>query len=326
MDVGAEVESTRELRQGDVVSLQWISGVSGDEPGRLETPLGVVIVSQTCDVVQDSKTNCLVAPITTSTPQTLSAARKGQAPLTLYLPSAPTVGEQLADLEQMASIPKSMLAGTILTARRSPSEQSREARDIADRLGRVFTRYPFPDEVYPSYKKLRQKAQKAVGGAGWFGKVLDRIDELRVSADQWERQGRNLTLHVVVSEDYLLPQDEADEDWNWQGSMTIGKRNGEQLATLGLDRVSELLETNLMALDADSEGVDRTSILRLWEAWVLGLETTVLEPVDDEVSQFSAELASDVEFSYADWKRSESLDLEVLSNSRSSTPDDSRDS
>ncbi|WNY33076.1 hypothetical protein Q9Q99_12645 [Curtobacterium flaccumfaciens] len=73
---------------------------------------------------------------------------------------------------------------------------------------------------------------------------------------------------------------------------------------------------NLQQLEADPTAADTTTVLRLWERWLGELERSDLSPVDPHVASFEAELVSDVEFTYAQWKRSESLDLEVLSDSR----------
>ncbi|MGY2898433.1 hypothetical protein ACVKXF_001056 [Curtobacterium sp. PvP017] len=316
MLIGDGVTTTQDLRQGDVVSLAWIPSVVDGSPASHPCPEGVVIVSQTCDVVQDSKTVCLVAPIVPAENAVVSRARKGQAPLKLYMPEHDGTPVQIADLDYIAAVPKSSLIGTTLTARRGADEQSKPARDIAHRLGRVFTRFPFPDEVYPAFAKLRSRAQKTAGGAGWFGQVLDYVDDLRVTADQWPAPERNLILRVVVEERYLIPVEDADPTWAWETALVVGRKDGELLPRLSLDRTSELLVRNLQSLDADPTTTDTTTILRLWEQWVTNFQASDLTPVSPHVATFTAELVSDVELTYADWKTSESLDLEVLSDSR----------
>lgn len=316
MPSGATVATTQELRQGDVVSLAWIPSVVDGAPGASPCPEGVVIVSQTCDVVQDSKTVCLVAPIVPADDALVSRARKGQAPLKLYLPNHADTPAQIADLDRIAAVPKSSLIGATLTARRGADEQSKPARDIAQRIGRVFTRFPFPDEVYPAFARLRSRAQKTAGGAGWFGQVLDYVDDLRVSADQWPAAGRNLILRVIVEDRYLIPAEDADPTWDWQTATVKGKKSGELLTQLSLERASELLVRNLQTLDEDLSSADTTTILRLWERWLAELEAADLALADRHVASFGAELVSDAEFTYGQWKASESLDLEVLSDSR----------
>lgn len=318
MEPGNIIGSTEDLRQGDVVRLSWIPSVIDGEPAATLTPDGVVIVSQTCDVVQNSKTHCLVAPIVPSTDEELSQARKGQSPLRLYLPSAAGVDAEIADLQQTASVPKGLFVGAEFIARRTIDEQDDQARNIADRLGRLFTRFPFPDEVYPAFNKLRKRVQKTAGGQGWFGQVLEYVDDLRVSADQWATDGRNLTLHIVVSAQFLIPEEEADLGWDWSRSIVHDRRPGEMFSTLSLDRISELLVKNLQQRDHGEYPTDPTTILRLWQSWSEATAKTYLGPSAPAVSSFVAVLASDVEFTWADWKLTESLDLEVLSDSKAS--------
>ncbi|TFC87167.1 hypothetical protein E3T24_05505 [Cryobacterium sp. TmT2-59] len=318
MLAGEAIVSVDQLRQGDVVALEWLPVLADGTPDRRATPHGVVILSQTCDVVQDSKQLCLVAPIVPADAAMLSAARKGQLPLRLYLPPAGSIPAQLADVEQMASVPKSMLRDRLLISRRTTMEQSEVARNLADRIGRVFTRFPFPDEVYPTFQKLRKKAQSAVGGAGAFGSVLDHVEELRVGADQWTQYGRRLTLHVIIPSRHLINAEDADPGWDWAAANVHGRRRNERRESLTLDRISELLAANLAAWGTNPESVDMTTVLRLWEDWCAQLQSSVLSPVGNAVSTFKANLVSDTDFSYAAWRASESLDLEVLSDSRSS--------
>lgn len=299
------------LRQGDVVGLAELRlpGDSG-ELERVATPAGVAILSQTCDVVQQSKVRCLVAPVAVEpTDAELSGARKGQKPLHLYLESGASEPTRcIANMEQAVSILKSNLVGLPLRARYVEETSGRAARAVAWRVGRAFSRFPFPDEVYPVFSKLRRQAQEKTGSAGNFGRVLDLVEDLRVSADQWSSPGRNLTLYVVVLEERLIPPDEVDPNWRWEASRVAGLRVGEAQNGLSLDRVCELLLANL-------DG-DRSSLAHLWRIFGATVEAKLLVPsLDAEVVTFEVAVLSDTEMTYRQYQRTESLDLEVLSDS-----------
>lgn len=300
------------LRQGDVVGLLELRLPSGgDEWEAVATLAGVAILSQTCDVVQQSKTRCLVAPVVNDpTDGAFSGARKGQKPLHLYLESG--IAEPIrciVDMERAVSIPKSMLAGVPLKARYVEQVSGREARTVASRVGRAFSRFPFPDEVYPAFGKLRREAQGKTGSAGNFGQVLDLVEDLRVSADQWTSEHRNLTLYVVIAEERLISPDDIDPNWQWDVTRVIGLHSGEIESNLTLDRVCELILANLNG--------DQSSLAHLWEMLGNTIQSKLLAPnLDKEVLSFEVLVVSDTEMTYRQFQRTESLDLEVLSDSK----------
>ena len=53
---------------------------SHEDPEQVETPNGVVLMSQTCDLVQDRE-RVLVAPVSAVSTSVMSAVRKGAKPL-----------------------------------------------------------------------------------------------------------------------------------------------------------------------------------------------------------------------------------------------------
>ncbi len=303
------------LRQGDVVGLKRLS-LSGthDTSEIVDTPGGVAILSQTCDVVQPSKTRCLVAPVIVNPSDgTLSSARKGQKPLHLYLESSSAEPSRcLANMEYAVSIPNLNLVGLPITARYVELASGPAARTVAARVGRAFSRFPFPDEVYPAFSRLRRQAQDKAGSAGNFGRVLDRVEDLRVSADQWSRPGRNLTLYIVVVEELLIAHDDVDPNWFWSSTRVRGLQCAEPNTGLSLDRVSELILKNLDA--------DKSSLAHLWRLFGEIVQAKLLSPMlSDEVPTFEVVVLSDSEMTLRQYQRTESLDLEVLSDSNAAS-------
>lgn len=312
-DAGVELvnEGCSNLRQGDVVGLRCLS-MSGTGGGAetLEAPQGVVILSQTCDVVQKSKARCLVAPVIIDPSDgELSSAKKGQKPLHLYLESITAEPRRcLADMEYAVSVPKATLVGLPITARYVERASGNAARQVAWRVGRAFSRFPFPDEVYPAFSKLRRQAQEKAGSAGNFGGVLDLLEDLRVAADQWSRPSRNLTLYVVLPEELLISPDDLDPGWQWSPARVIGLRSDEPETGLSLDRVSELILANLDA--------DKTSLAGLWRLFGEVVQAKLLTPMlGAEVATFEVVVLSDSDMTFRLFQRTESLDLEVLSDS-----------
>jgi hypothetical protein len=289
------------IRQGDIV----------DDDA---TPLGIAILSQTCDVVQRSKVRCLVAPVIEADEQSLREARKGRKPLHLYLEPGSALGPGsvllpcIVDMEQARSVLKGDLAGKRLLARYVPEASSSHAGEVAARVGRAFNRFPFPDEVYPFFAKLRKHVQSKSGTPSPFGLVIDLVDDLRIRADQWTEPGRKLTLYVVVEQERLIPRDDYDPGWQWGNARVQGVSAGEELDALKLTRVCELILAN--------DGGDSTSLANLWARFGECIVSELLHPsLNSEVVACLVEVLSDQEMTYRQYQRTVSLDLEVLSDS-----------
>lgn len=288
-----------------------------------DTPSGVVIISQTCDVVQEgaSKQHVTVAPLVIApSSEQLSAARRGRAPLLLHLKETETTPEAIADIQHATSLPKASLIGTTLIARLIDGESSVDARNLAQLVGRAYSRFAFPDAVHPVLEKFRRKARDASGTPSAFGRVIDHVSELRIAADQWEAPSRRLTLYVIVDASLLIFNDDADPAWTADPANIPGLKPGEKLDLLDLTRVSELL-ADLCDAHADCTLLtNKTTLLRLWEAWGERTKKQLLDPqIGAEVSAFELFVRNDEEFTIAKWRRTASLDLEDLSDSTSAT-------
>ncbi|AGG66858.1 hypothetical protein [Corynebacterium callunae] len=299
------------LRQGDIILLPELL-IPAEEIGRsekLETPEGVAIISQTCDVVQSSKSYCLVAPVLIDlSDRAKKDADKGRKPLHLYLKNSDGI-EQVVNLEKAISIPKVQLEGQPVTSRIDGGASGKAARQLSWRITRAFGRFPFPDEVYPAFRKLREKVQSSSGKNGNFSRVLDLVQDIRVSADQWERPGRNLTLYVIVSEELLSPIEDLDDEWEWNAEAIKGAQVNDETNKLTLDRICELILNNL-----DS---DPNALTKLWNRFEDVLQSTLLIMDEGrEVNSFQAVVLADTEMNLRMYKQTESLDLEVLSHSQ----------
>lgn len=316
MEVGEQVSDLAQLRQGDVIELDWIPAVIEGRPGELPTPCGVAIVSQTCDIVQESasKANVTVAPIVCSPdPSHLSTARSGNAPLSIFLPELGERPAAIIDIQRAASVPKSVLMGRVLLERHTESDSGDSARKLAERIGRVFSRFAFPNEVVTVLEKLKKKARKAASGSGSFGRVLEYLD-LRVRANHWDGPNRILSMFVIVESSLLIMEEDIDPGWNWQNAVVVGLKAHEQVDVANLTRLSELLADTCESYLSDPRSSDGTTLLRLWEIWVQLFKRELLDSqANEEVSEFRLELVGDEEFSVSKWRRTVSLDLEDLS-------------
>lgn len=304
------------LRQGDVLDIErLVLGGVVDVVASIDTSNGIAVLSQTCDVIQRNKTRCLVAPIVTADAAALNDARKGRKPLHLYLGDVPDLADPcVADIEQATSVPKTQLVGRRILRRYTHGASADGVAQIATRIGRAFTRFPFPDEIYPVFTKLRARAQKQ---KGHLGSVLDRVLDIRVSADQWTGPSRRLTLWIVVPEQLISPVEDLDPSWQWESARVAGLDKNEELNSLPLRRVCELIAT------AATDNPDLTTLSKLWMVFGDRFRAELLDPTlaKDEtdgpavetVTEIDVQVLSEIEFTYQQYRSTESLDLEALS-------------
>lgn len=299
------------LRQGDVIEIASIvlATCGEDRPEVLQTPEGIAVVSQTCDLLQASKTRCIVAPVTSADKSIIVDARKGRKPLHLYLGDnldSIDTKPRVADLEMATSVPKTALAGSRIDARYTLHPSGPEVAAIAARIGRAFTRFPFPGEVYPIFSELRSRIQKRSGSPSAFGRVIDLVIDLRVSADQWTAPRRHLKVWVVIPEHLIAPPDDHDPGWSWGPDRVREFHHDEPLFSLNLHRICELILAN--------QNQDLTTLTELWIAFGSKLKAEVFrDSPNDAVTSINIEVLSETEMTYQQYRRTESLDLEALS-------------
>jgi hypothetical protein len=105
----------------------------------------------------------------------------------------------------------------------------------------------------------------------------------------------------------LIPQDDIDPDWTWK--RIRGLRREDAPGELAIDRVCELLLINL-------QHDDLSTVAQLWSQFEHSLYTKLIAPkLNVEVVSVDVEVVSDEDFSYKDFRDSESLDLETISDS-----------
>lgn len=312
MEIGDLISEDSALRQGDVIRLPHPQTHTARYAPNL-----AMIVSQTCDVVQTgpSKLNITLAPVLKDpTNQEISDSRTGRSPLLIQVPTKRTEGPDVADLQGVWSTPKKKICGGSLVGRISVGDSDSSARSLATRIGRAYSRFAFPDEVVPVFRNLRDKAMKTVGKPSPLGQVLNQVSDLRVGADQWENPRRNLTLYIIVPSNLLIDASTADPAWT-PSPLTIDRlKPSQSLKDLSVTRLSELILRALPGQNSQDTEFNPTTLLRLWEAWAEVLFAQLVEPYcGEEVAAVELELLNEEEFTYAQLRQTESLDLEALS-------------
>ncbi|MEU9824746.1 hypothetical protein [Micromonospora chersina] len=304
---------TKDIRQGDHLDINKVPLSSNGEADWLATPDGLVVISQTCDIVRPDPPHLLVTPLVRLTGSDASEARGGKRPRYVAVPELGS--DAFADLSVIASLDKQDPDVAKFTRGLKTDEQ---IRFFGRAVGRRFARFPFPDEVVPWFQPLQKLVRSRYQKEGNpEGDAFARVAELRVEAmDGWTAPPYDLTL-VVILEPGELPVFAGDEMPDIPRELETWLRPSGTLRP-GIEIADRLLKEN-----------DATSRYFLWlglaESWANRCRPATaalarLEPVDRE--KVLAAVAGDAvgvevltadEFGLDRYRRSEELDLEHLS-------------
>ncbi|WP_201027039.1 hypothetical protein [Rhodococcus ruber] len=207
---GSVISACLNLRQGDVFELGSlpIVGPQGtmDEPA----PLGVVVISQTCDVVQANRPNVLVAKVVHLDEEAARQAREGLRPRYVHVPALGD--DRFADLEVTATLSKRLIPELRLLDHGVPESDQSAGRKFSTMVGRRFTRFPIPDDIVPWLTELQKFVRsKHKESDRALGRALNTATQIRIEADNWFAPNASLQLHVIVPRGAVPPFDEISD-------------------------------------------------------------------------------------------------------------------
>jgi len=307
----------RDYQQGDILELESIPLLGHDgEPVSHETPDGVAILTQTCDVVQEDKHSIHVAPLVELPEDKAKGAAKGAMPSYVAVTEA---GPQVfADLEHIATVDKQRVAS--LTPRRGMATVDEQKR-FGARVGRKFSRFAFPDEVSfwlePLKKIVLSKIDK---GNSALGIVLNEsVESLRLECTSKWGAGAPYQLTLVV----IVRVPELDEvDLGSLAPMPEDLRTWLYRSDGSILRSPAELAERLLAED----DVDPMRRAWLWDAFAEALAGVCVPqplriPEQDRERTLSAvtekrldwEVTTIREFTYERYLSSEDIDVDHLS-------------
>lgn len=296
-------------RQGDALPRLTQLPVAGTDgtPRVYDAPLGAVILSQTCDVVQPNRLAAQLAPRVRLTDTPAAEARAGRRPRYLHLPALGD--EAFADLEVVATVAKAVVADQPHQAGATTDD---DVRRLARAVARKFGRFPFPDDGTPWLTPLEDVLKsKAAKPASPEGQALEEVVQFRVEASGgWLMPPYDLTLVVIVTPG-TLPTFPDDEPPELPAALDGWLRDDQG----GLARSSAQIASRLLAATNPDQ--------RYWlwhalvEAWAnrcrpaSGAAGDIRAAVRGSALAF--ELLSEDEYPLARVRRSEELDLDHLS-------------
>ena len=110
-------------------------------------------------------------------------------------------------MSKTCTVPKAEVGSASPLSRHTTDEFGPSSRQLAERIGRVYSRFAFPDAVHDSLSKFLQAVRSKAFGGGNLWRALGFVEEFRVAANHWEGAGRELKIYVVVPAQ-LLPSEE----------------------------------------------------------------------------------------------------------------------
>jgi hypothetical protein len=188
---------------------------------------------------------------------------------------------------------------------------SREQRVFAQRIGRLYTRFPFPDEVQPWLRPMEELLEKKAGKAeSPEGRVLQRVLEVRVESEHgWSESEPpyDLTITLLIEDALAEGYPETSESlglWLYDGSRAV-KRGASEIAQKLL--VAQSLEERTLLYDALAEA---------WANRCRSAEADEDPAVASAVASLRVEVVPVWEYTMDRAYRSEQLDLDYLSPPR----------
>lgn len=207
-----ETQNLAQWRQGDYscVPGEFVSILASDSSGNLEYEanpniLGVVVISQTCDVVRcvPGKEYVVVAPIVELPENKIPFVRSGATPTYAALEHPPTEAA-VVDLSRMLSVHKKALASWPRSD--GFSDNAKLAR-FAGALERKHGRFAFPDAFADQViSPLRDKFKKPHGKASESGKIVRSLNHVRVqAAPAWDAELVKIGFRFVLEDTLEAP-------------------------------------------------------------------------------------------------------------------------
>jgi len=208
-----EVDSGEsEPRQGDWlpdVRRIIVLGVDGGTE-YVETSLGVVVLTQCCDLARGGTGVASVAPVIELGSAEASRERRGRS---RFVPVPDAGNNRFVDIGSLGS----MTHEAVALERRTSVVDAAERPKFGERVARRFSRFAYPDEAQPLIKWLVQSINKKADSADSpMGQLLQRVQRIRLEiAGDWDRPPWDVTVLVILHAGQLPtpdgpPEQEAD--------------------------------------------------------------------------------------------------------------------
>ena len=222
----------------------------------LDEARGMVMLSQTCDVVRSCRSRPFVevAPLIEVSEEWVEAVRRLKRPAFAYVPAV--AGDRLvADLDRTMTVEKALVARWT----RTPGwETDEELRAIALALSRKRSRFAFPDDFVAAAEALQRRLVDKHDKETDEGAHLRALREIRVrAAPSWD------DAEVQLSWWFIKDADPADAEADWPTHMDQWLALFDQTGRFRLDPPTACRLEDMTARDyveSDHLDLDRLSV------------------------------------------------------------------
>ncbi len=287
------VDGVNGLRQGDYLpNVNRLYVVDGDNSSATEipTPLGVVVITQCCDLARPDSGNIpLAAAVVQLQGDIAGQAASGRMPRYTKIDNLPT--DSFVDLGQTGSIS----FNNALRTERQGLASTDHRLHFQSRIVRRFGRFAYPDDAQPFMRKIQNKLRSKAGlPHSSLGQCIDRIETIRVESDWDSAPPWNVTIVFVLNEGELTTELEPIVSRYGAGQPTVSD---------AADRVVSF----------------RPGMAGINEAWQSLGDAVVSDAMQDSSASASireavAEVLQESDFSYYRYLRSADLDVDDLSD------------
>jgi hypothetical protein len=290
-DEDGDIDPRQSDYLADVREIYFVG--EADKPLVIPTPLGVVLLTQCCDLARGGNGEAHVAKVVRLSGVDAANAKSGRTPRFIELNGLPE-SDLFADLGHVGG----MTNRAVLAHSRRPAVPPHERYLLGQRVARRFGRFAYPDEVQPLLSWIVNRIRsKAKSERSPLGRLLGRVATIRIENEGgWDAGPWSLTL-VLVLEDGELPTLSGDPTG----------RGASETTPAGMAAIATLI-TDL--------GPGASELANLWLAFCEAFATEALvgsRISRDIVSEFLVEAVEESEFSYARYRRSTDLDVDHVS-------------
>jgi len=319
------------LRQGHVVALHRVPVMSTvDSVTWMDTPLGVVIISQTCDVVLPSRRAVTIAPVFEVPVEKLPDALSGKQSRLVHLPD---IGARsFVHLENVATIDKEFLEGLSIVPG-FDLESLALSIEFSSAIARHFARFAFPNDFVPWISPFeRTVLKKHSSDESFEGKALREVIEFRLlESGGWLQPPYDVSLIAIVKfgtlplfdNDGIAQTDPGLERWLRDSTGQL-IRSGAQIseALFSTGRVSG---RDFAVKTSSDREILWTALAEAWASSCKPKSGTVSDAVKQAVKdgQIVGRVESEADFSLMEYRRSVQLDVDFVSVSELDSADGS---
>ncbi len=232
----------------------WANGVTPV----LEEVEGVVMLTQTCDIVRSciDRPYVEIAPLVKLGGEIVEQIRRLKRPSFAYIPATARDG-LVADLDRVMTVEKAVVASWARTPGWSADAESRE---FARALSRKRSRFAFPDDFVRAAARFRRRLTDKHDRRSPEGKFLRALREIRVrAAPSWSADGVELVIWFIKDGN----SDSTASDWSDQVERWMdlfdqsGRFRVEAAIACRLDDITARDYVESDVLDFDSLSVGR---------------------------------------------------------------------